>query len=218
MGDFQTVVHYFPVLLAGAVVTLKLSSLSLLIGTLLGIIVGLMRSSRHRLLRLPASLYVEIFRSVPILLQLFFVYYALPLVVGIDLPSYPAAITALSLYCSAYMAEVVRTGVESVARGQWEASYSLGMRYLSALRYVIMPQALRVALPPAIGVYIFTIKDSSLASVIGYLELTGSGLAIRESNFGQSTFGVFMVVAAIYFIIAYSLSLAGQALERRIRI
>jgi len=116
------------------------------------------------------------------------------------------------------LAEVVKTGIESVARGQWEASSSLGMRYLGAVRYVILPQALRVALPPAVGVYIFTIKDSSLASVIGYLELTGSGLAIRESSFGRGTLGVLMVVAAIYFIIAFSVSSVGQSLERRIKV
>lgn len=218
MADINLVVGYLPVLLAGAVTTIELSSLALIFGTILGLLVGLARNSRRRWLRVFATGYVELFRSVPILIQLFFIYYALPLILRIDIPSYPAAITALSLYCSAYMAEVVRAGIESVHHGQWEASLSLGMTYTKAIRYVILPQAVRVALPPAISVYVFTIKDSSLASVIGYVELTGAGLAIRESAFGAGTFGVLLTVAGIYFFMAFSLSLFGQYVHRRIRI
>jgi polar amino acid transport system permease protein len=216
--DLKLVIDYLPVLLAGAITTLQLASAALVGGTILGFFVGLMRSSRLRWLRWPATAYVELFRSVPILLQLFFVYFALPLLLRIDVPNYAAAVTALSLYSSSYMAEVVRTGVESVAHGQWEASYSLGMRYPAVLRFIIVPQAIRVAVPPAIGVYVFTVKDSSLASIIGYLELTGAGLAIRETGFGQGTLGVLLAVAAMYFVLAYSLSLGGRYLERRIRI
>ena len=218
MGDIDLVVRYLPVLIAGTITTLKLSGLSLVFGTILGLVVGLGRTSRGRIPHALATAYVELFRSVPILLQLFFIYYALPILFRIDIPSYPAAIAALSIYCSAYMAEVVRTGLQSVAAGQWEAASSLGMDHPAVLRYVIIPQAVRVAIPPAIGVYVFTIKDSSLASVIGFTELTGSGLAIRESAFGHGTFGVLMTVAGIYFVLAFSLSLLGQYAHRRIRI
>jgi polar amino acid transport system permease protein len=207
-----------PVLLRGAGLTLQLSSVTLVFGTILGLIFALMRLSRRPWLYLPAVAYVELFRSVPVLLQLFLFYYAVPLVLRIDIPSYPAAILALSLYCGAFMTEVIRTGVESVPPGQWEASYSLGMRYPATVRYILMPQALRVALPPMINVYVSIIKDSSLVSVIGYMELTGAGLAVRESSVGRGTLGVLLVVAALYFVIAYTLSLAGQGLERRIRI
>lgn len=218
MGDVDLVLHYLPVLASGAVTTLQLSSLSLVLGTILGLVIGLARTSHRRTPRVLATGYVELFRSIPILLQLFFIYYALPILFRLDIPSYPAAIAALSIYCSAYMAEVVRTGIQSVAVGQWEAAASLGMDYLTMLRYVVIPQAVRVAIPPAISVYVFTIKDSSLASVIGYVELTGSGLAIRESAFGHSTFGVLMTVAGIYFLMAFSLSLLGHYAHRRVRI
>ncbi len=218
MTELQLLLKYLPVLETGAIVTLQLSSLSLLFGSIVGVLVGMMRSSRRLIFRGPATVYVELFRSVPILLQLFFIYYGLPLVFGIDIPSYPAAILALSLYCGSYMAEVVKSGIESVPIGQWEASYSIGMRYLAAFRHVILPQAARVALPPAVSVCIITIKDSSLASVIGFLELTGTGIAIRQSTYGKDIGGILLAVAAIYFIINYSISLAGQALEKRVHI
>jgi len=212
------VIEDFRLLLGGALVTLELPSLSLFIGSVLGLIVGLMRSSRRRVLRLPAVVYVAVFRSIPALLQLFFVYYAVPLVLNIDLPAYPAAIIAFSLYCSSYMSEVVRTGLESVPSGQWEASYSLGMSFPNTLRYVVLPQAVRISVPPAINTFIFTLKDTSLASVIGYQELLNTGLAIRDSSFGRNTIGIFAMVAGMYFVMCYVLSLAGHALERRIRV
>lgn len=215
--DLSLVISYFPVLLGGAFTTLQLAGAALLGGTILGLVVGLMRTSQLPWLRWPAAAYVEFFRSIPILLQLFFVYFALPLLFRIDVPSYPAAVIALSLYSSSYMAEVVRTGVESIAHGQWEASFSLGMRYPAVLRHVILPQAIRVAVPPAIGVYVFTVKDSSLASIIGFRELTGTGLAVRETGFGQGSLGVLLVVAAMYFVIAFSLSRLGRRVENWFR-
>jgi His/Glu/Gln/Arg/opine family amino acid ABC transporter permease subunit len=218
VGEFTLVLDYLPVLARGAVTTIVLSFFSVLFGTIVGLVVGLMRSSKRGWLRLPATGYIGLFRSIPILILLFFVYFGLPIVLGINMPSFPAAILALSLYCGAYMAEVVRTGVEAVGKGQWDASHALGMRYLGTLRYVVMPQALRVAVPPAVSVCIFTLKDSSLASVIGFLELTATGLAIRESGLGQGGVGVLLTVALIYFVLAYSLSFAGQRLERSIRI
>jgi polar amino acid transport system permease protein len=217
VNEFEFTFRYLPVIAAGTVTTLQLSSVAIIIGIILGTILGLMRSSHIRPVRVLAAAYIEVFRSIPILLLLYFVYFAMPLLLRIDIPSFPAAVTGLGLYCSGYMAEVVRTGVEAVAKGQWEAGYSLGMPYRGVLRWVVLPQAISVAIPPAISVCIVVVKDSALASVIGYVELTNAGVAVREAAFGRASIGVLVVVAAIYFAINYSLSLAGQYFERKVR-
>jgi His/Glu/Gln/Arg/opine family amino acid ABC transporter permease subunit len=211
-------VDYAPLLYQGAKVTLRLTGLALLFGSVLGLLAGLARSSRAPWLRLPAMMFIGTFRSIPILLQLFFAYYALPLLFHIDVPQYAAATIALSVYCGAYMAEVVRSAVESIDRGQLAGSAALGLGRVRTFTYVIWPQALRVGLPAAVGVFVMTLKDSSLASVIGYLELTGTGLAVREIDPASGSFSVLMGVGAIYFLFAWLISLCGQLLERRLRI
>jgi len=206
---------YLLLLLSGAAVTLKLSLGALALGSLGGTALGAMRSSRLPLLRLPALLYIEGLRSTPFVILLFLIFYAMPLALDIDIPPYPAAISALSLHCSAYMAEVVRSGIESVPKGQWEAAASLGLGYARIMRLVVLPQALRVMIPPTIGVYVSTIKESSLASIVGFVDLLGQGMAIRESNAGRSTADVLVAVAFGYFAICFTLSRLGQQLERR---
>jgi polar amino acid transport system permease protein len=160
--------------------------------------------------------YTELFRSIPILVLLFFVYFGVPFVLDVNLSPFGAATIALMLEASSMMAEVVRAGIQSVGRGQWEAALSSGMKGWQAIRYVIGPQAIRVMLPPSVGVYIATLKDSSLAAIIGYVELTKAGLLIREST-GES-FIVLSVVATLYFVINYAISLGGAAMERKFRI
>lgn len=209
---------YLRLLVEGALTTLRLSLLSLLLGSIVGLAVGLMRTSRRTWLRTLSLGYVELFRSVPLLLQLFFVYYALPLVLNVDIPPYPSAVISLSLYTGGYMADVIKSGIEAIHVGQWEAAYSLRMNYFQAFRYVILPQALRVIIPPAVGVYIGSLKDSSLASIVGYVELLGTGVSIRDSNAGRGTFDVLLVVAALYFVICYSLSLLGRYAERKLQV
>jgi polar amino acid transport system permease protein len=113
------------------------------------------------------------------------------------------------------MAEVVRSGIESVPKGQWEAARALGLGYSRIMGLVILPQALRVMIPPTIGVYVSTLKESSLASIIGFVELLGQGMAIRESNAGRSTADVLLAVAFGYFVICFTLSRLGLRLERR---
>jgi polar amino acid transport system permease protein len=206
-------VQYFLLLLRAAGTTLWISWVALLLGALIGALVGIARTSRWRGLRLAALLYTELFRSIPILILMFFCYFGLPLVTGLNLSPFAAATLALTLEASSLMAEVVRAGIESVGKGQWEAAYSSGMRYWSAMRHVIGPQAARVILPPSVGVYIATLKDSSLASIIGYLELTKTGLLVRDST--DSSFLVFLAVSILYFVINYAISLGGGLLERR---
>jgi ABC-type amino acid transport system permease subunit len=132
-----------------------------------------------------------------------------------DIPPYPAAIAALSVHCSAYMAEVVRSGIESIPKGQWESAAALGLPYYRVMRLIVLPQALRVMIPPTIGVYVSTVKESSLASIIGFVELPGQGMAIREANALRSTADVLVAVAFGYFAMCFSLSQVGRYFEHR---
>lgn len=209
------IASYLLLLLKGAIVTLELSLGALALGTAGGIILGLLRAAKSRALHILPLAYIEIVRSTPFLILLFFIYYGLPLALNTDIPAYPAAVAALSIHCSAYMAEVVRTGLQSVAPGQWEAASALGLRYFRIMRLIVLPQALRVMIPPTLNVYVSTIKESSLASVIGFVELVGTGNAIRESNAARSTGDVLAAVALCYFIICFTISQLGRKLETR---
>ncbi len=209
-------VSYWPLLLRAAGITLWLSWLAMLLGAVGGTALALLRLSPLRGLRLLALLYTELWRSVPILIVMFFIYFGVPLVLGTDVTTFAAATVALALHASATMAEVVRAGIGSVGRGQWEAAQAAGLDRVQVMRHVVLPQAIRVILPPSVGVFITTLKESSLASVIGYIELTKTDLLVRDSTGG----GVapLLVLAVIYFLINYTISLGGGALERRFRI
>lgn len=206
---------YLLLLLKGALITLELSFSALILGTIGGVLLGVMRTAHAAPVRGLPLTYIEIVRSTPFLVLLFFIYYGLPLALNTDIPAYPAAVAALSIYCSAYMAEVVRAGLQSVPRGQTESAAALGLRYLPTMRLVILPQAMRVMVPPTIGVYISTVKESSLASVIGFVELLGTGTEIREANAGRGTSDVLIFVAVCYFFICFALSRLGRRMEGR---
>ncbi len=207
------VAKYWWVFLNGALTTLWISWLALVLGGIIGAIVGHSRVSRWPALQGCALAYTELFRSIPPLLLFFEGYYGLKYVTGIDLSPFTAATFALTVVASSLMAEVVRAGLQSVGRGQWDAAYSSGMRTIQVMRYIIWPQAVRVMLPPSVGVYIATLKDSSVASVIGYVELTKAGLLIRETT--GISFEVLLIVAVLYFVVNYSISLGGASLERK---
>lgn len=207
---------YWPVLLKGVATTLWISWLGLVLGGILGALIGMALDSRSSILRALARLYVEVFRSLPPLILFFGCYYGLSFAFKLDLSPFTSATIALTLEASAFMAGVVSAGIASVGRGQWEAAQASGMRFEQVMRYVVGPQAIRVMLPPTVGVYIGTLKDSSLASVIGFVELTKAGLLVREAS--GASFQVFLVVGALYFIINYSISLGGAALERKFHI
>lgn len=207
---------YWPVLLKGVATTLWISWLGLILGGLIGGVVGMALGSRSHILRSIGTLYTEVFRSVPPLILFFGCYYGISFAFKLDLSPFTSATIALTLEASAFMAGVVSAGIASVGRGQWEAAQASGMNSWQVMGYVIGPQAVRVMLPPTVGVYIGTLKDSSLASVIGFVELTKAGLLVREAS--GASFQVFLVVGILYFIINYSISLGGAALERKFHI
>ncbi|MCP4380573.1 MAG: amino acid ABC transporter permease [Hyphomicrobiales bacterium] len=204
-------------LLRGLAVTLWISWLALLLAAVIGAVVGIGRTSKWLPVRVLALVYTEFFRSIPTLVQLFFVYFGVTFVFGIEFSPFAAATIALALEGSALMSEVVRGGIQSVSAGQREAARSSGMHAWQVELYVVWPQAIRVMVPPAVGVYVSTLKASALASVIGYVELTKTGLLIRESVRGDATAGltVLIAVAALYVIVNFAISQFGAAIERR---
>ncbi len=197
----------------GNTVALCLAGLGL--GLIIALFVGLARSSRLRWLWVPAAAYIEIIRDSPLLMQLYLVFFALPLL-GLQVPIFVAGVATLMVNSSAFMAEIVRAGVQSVGRDQWDAARGLGMGYLQAMRWVVLPQAVRVMIPPGVGLLIGLIKDSSVISVISYLELTRVGQILTEKTF--LSFQVFGIVAVLYFILCYPLSRLALHMERRLKV
>jgi polar amino acid transport system permease protein len=202
-------------LLQGALVTIAMCATAFSCGLVVALVIGLIRTARRfPVLRWIGGAYVEIFRGTPLLMQIFIAYFGLS-ILGLNLPRFVAVSIPLILYTGAYMGEIVRAGVEAVPRGQWEAGRSLGMRYHQLMRYVVAPVAVRVMIPPSVGFLVQLVKGTSLAYVVGYVELTRAGYIVSQSTY--ATMLVFTLVGAIYFGINYPLSLASQRLEVRLR-
>ena len=199
-------------LLIGLWITLKLSAWSLVFALVLGLIAGLGRVSSNPAARSLAATYVEIIRGTPLLVQIFIFYFFIGTV--LELSPLTAGVAALAVFTGAYVAEIVRAGIEAVPRGQMEAARSLGMSYVQAMRFVVLPQALRRTLPPLAGQFISLIKDSSLVSVIAITDLTKAGREIVSSTF--TPFEVWFTVALMYLALTGSLSLLVRRLERRL--
>lgn len=211
--DYALVV--LPHLLRGALVTLGLVVASG-VGILgVGLAAGLAKLAPGRLVRLPAALYVDLARSVPLLVQLFLIFFVLP-ELGVRLPVFWAGVLGLVLYYGAYEAEILRGGIQAIDRGQVEAAVALGMRPAQVMRRITLRQAVPVILPPTTSLFIGALKGSSQVAVIALPELlaTGNGLAVSSGNF----FTVYVLVAVLYLAMTYPLSYGVGALERRVRV
>lgn len=212
-SSWEVIVDAIPVLAQGSLVTLKITVISLFFALLIGLLFGLMSTSRSKLLRGIATAYVDFLRGTPLLVQIFFIYFGLPPVLDIKIPETTAGILALSLNAGAYLAEIFRGGILSIDKGQMEAARSLGLSHGQAMRLVILPQAVRRMIPAFVNQFIVTLKDTSLLTVIGIRELMNSGEIIISSNF--RSFEIWAVVAVFYFLMIYILSLLSRSLERR---
>ncbi|MEB3100953.1 amino acid ABC transporter permease [Ferviditalea candida] len=210
--DFSAAWAYKTLLLNGFAVTIELSILAIITGTLLGFVAGLSQTSKWAILKYPTKLYIEIFRGSPLLIQLFMVFYGLPYL-GIDISIFAATLLVFTLYGGAYIAEIIRSGIESIPKGQFEASQSLGLTYRQMMQKIILPQTLKVSLPPLMGFYIGLIKDTSVASIIGYMEVVKEGQMII--NITAKPFEIYFVISVMYFIISYPLSLLVDWIEGR---
>ncbi len=202
----------FYFLLQGAGITLKVSILAASFGLVIGSIMSLFRISNNFLLKAISGIYVEVIRGTPLLIQVLYLYFGL-YQVGIRLPPLTAGIVALSINSGAYVTEIIRSGIQSIDKGQMEASRSLGMNYLLTMRHVILPQAFRRIIPPMVNELIALIKDSSLLSVIGIVELARVGQLVRAKTY--DTFYIMTAVAITYFIMTFSLSNLLGYIERR---
>ena len=208
-------VQFLPPLLRGTELTLMLVGVSGVVGTILGLVFGMARIAPVPPLRWVAAVYINFLRGQPILIILLFIYFALPLLFPLATFNRGfTAIVALSIYAGAYMAEIFRGSIEAIPKGQEEAAEALGMGYFLKFRHVILPQAMKIAAPPAIGFLISLVKASALVSVIGFIELTKAGRIISTIN--QEPLQTFLVVAALYFIVSYPISLLGRWYERRL--
>jgi polar amino acid transport system permease protein len=212
--DFSFLWHYRWLILWGLGVTVAYTIGSIAIGMVIGLATGLLRLSRNKFLTLPLVAYVEIFRCTPLLVQIIWFYYALPVVLGIDIPATVAATMVLSLYTGAFYAEIVRGGVESLERGQWDAARAIGLRHLQALRLVILPQAFRRMIPPFMNQSIIQLKNTSLVSTIAVADLLYQGQMITAATYRPLE--VYTMVAALYFAVLFPLTLAAQYVERRL--
>lgn len=201
------------ILVTGLVNTLTLAIATIACGTVLGLIVAVLRSARIRGLGLPLRLYLEIFRGSPLLVQILFVYFGAAYLGIRGVEAFTAALIALTLYEGALISEIFRAGIEAVPRGQREAARSVGLSRPQIERFVILPQTVPIVLPPLVGQYIGLVKDTALAASIGYFELVREGQAIID-RIGMPI-QVFFVIAVIYFFICYPMSLVARRLELR---
>lgn len=202
MHDFFFVLapRYLPRLLDGAVVTVQLSIVSMVLATVLGLLIALGRMGRSRILRLILNGYVEIFRDVPLIVQLLVIYFSLP-TIGVSLPAFWAGVLGLSLNLAAYMSEMFRASIMSIDVGQREAGLSIGMSQATIYRRIILPQAFRVALPTMGGYFIALLKDCSLVSFIAVNELLRQGSIIIASTF--KSMEIYLLVAGLYFVMSF---------------
>lgn len=205
---------YLPLLMQGVWVTLAVTLLSLVISTALGLFWAVLGRSKIRLLRVASRTFITVIRGLPIIVQLFYIYFVLP-EIGINLTAFQAGVIGMGVAYSAYQAENFRAGIEAIDRGQIEAAQSIGMKDSLILRRVIMPQAFRIALPPYGNTMIMMLKDSSLVSTITVAELTRQGQLIAASTFDNLT--VFSLVAIMYLIMALPLTWLAHQLERRFK-
>ncbi|MCC7228738.1 MAG: amino acid ABC transporter permease [Burkholderiaceae bacterium] len=192
--------------------TIALSLIAFIGGTVIGVGLLVLRIWKPTTFGSPIRIYVQLFQGTPLLMQLFLTYFGLALV-GLETSPLMAATICLSVYSGAYLTETWHGCVVSIPRGQWDASASLALTLGEQLRYVIFPQALRLAIPPTVGLMVQIIKNTSLASIIGFIELTRTGQII--TNITYDPFFVYGVVALIYFVICASCSQWGRALERK---
>ncbi|SDN21967.1 amino acid ABC transporter membrane protein, PAAT family [Psychrobacillus sp. OK028] len=210
--DWSVIPRNMDIFIDGALKTLEISLLAILIAIPIGIIFGMGRISKNKFFRLISSIYVEIIRGVPLLVLLIWIYFVLGQF--LKLGSYWGAIWGLAIFAGAFIAEIVRAGIQAVPKGQMEAARSLGMSHAKAMTHIILPQAFRRVLPPLASQFIMLIKDSSLVSVIAATELTLNAKNLVATSF--RSIEVWTFVALIYFIMTFSLSLIIRYFEKRL--
>jgi His/Glu/Gln/Arg/opine family amino acid ABC transporter permease subunit len=195
--------------------TLRLAIPAIALGFALGVLVGLGRLASAPWIRVPATVYVEFFRGVPLVMVIFWIWFIIPQVLRLPVPEYGVALTAFVIFEAAYFGEIVRAGVQSVPRGQVEAAHSLGLTGVQTMTAVVLPQALRNMVPSLVTQMIVLFKDTSLASIIGYVDLTKAAQIVNNREIRP--FELYLFIAVVYWVFAYSMSRVAQRFERGAR-
>ena len=196
--------------------TLLLSLVAFLGGGAVGLVIAILRTTHHRTLRLATAGYIQLFQGTPVLMQLFLFYYGLAVLFNMQVDAWPAVALAFTLYSGAFLGEIWRGSIQAIPRTQWEASACLSLGYFQQLRFVILPQAMRISIPPTVGFLVQLIKNTSLAAVIGFIELTREGQLTTAVTFRPFT--VYLIVAALYFALCFPLTQWSRRLERRLHV
>lgn len=213
MDTWNVIREALPYLSQGLYMTVVISIISNVIALFIGLAVGFMRMSKNSVLRFIAASYVNVIRGTPLLIQILFIFFAIPSVLDIKMSAFTAGIIAISLNIGAYMTEIFRGGIQSIDKGQMEAGRSLGFSYGRTMSLIILPQAVRRMIPAFVNQFTHAIKDTSMLSVIGVAELTMEGQSIYAMNF--RAFEILSVVGLFYFILIYAVSFISTRLERR---
>lgn len=212
--NVDLMINSLPLLIAGAGITIQITAISVGLGLLIGMFVGIARISNVKLLRWLAAIYIDFLRGTPLLVQIFLIYFALPVILEQRVDPFIAAITACGINSGAYIAEIFRAGIQAIDEGQMEAGRSLGMTWVQTMRYIIVPQAFKNIVPPLGNEFIALLKDSSLVSVIGFEELTRRGQLIIARTYGSLE--IWISVAIIYLVMTLTISRLVAYLEKRL--
>jgi His/Glu/Gln/Arg/opine family amino acid ABC transporter permease subunit len=195
--------------------TLALALPAIGLGFAVGVAVALARLSRWPVVYYPATLYVEVIRGVPLVMVIFWFWFFIPIALGVPLPQYGVALVAFVVFEAAYLAEIIRAGIQSVPGGQVEAAEATGLGYLAVMRHVVLPQALRNMLPSLVTQFIILFKDTSLASIIGYMDLTKAAQTVNQREIRP--FELYLTIAVVYWVCTFGMSRLARALEARMR-
>ncbi len=211
--NLQQIYTALPALLKGSLLTIELTVLAVVLGLILGLFLALGRLSKNRIIDRLSWVYIWLFRGTPLLMQIFFIYYALPLIYPpLTLPQFPAAIIALSLNSAAYLAEIIRAAIQSIDKGQMEAAKALGMSYGQAMKRIIIPQSYRRLIPPVGNEFIMLLKDSALVSVIAMTELLRTTSQISNKTGNAS---IYIPAAILYLIMTTIFTYIFEKLEKK---
>ena len=213
--DFDPVWPYLPDLGRALIVTVELALLALAIGLTFGLVLALGRMSRRRLARYPSIAYIEFFRTTPLIAQLLWVYFVVPVIINVEMTQFQAGALTLGLNTAAYMAEIYRSGLQAIDQGQRDAAHVLGLSRLDTFRFVVFRQAFVITLPPMTANVMLILKGTAYVSLIGVAELTYVGGLVTTENF--RFLEVYIVIAVMYFLLIYPVGVAANVLERRLR-
>lgn len=214
METIQIILDALPTLLSGMGLTLEITIISLVLAMVIGLVLGVFSITKSKILRAISTVFVDMIRGTPLLVQILFIYFGIPSVFDVNLTAFAAGVIAITINAAAYLVEIFRAGINSIDKGQMEAGRSIGFSYWQTMRLIVLPQAVRRMIPAFVNQFIVSIKDTSLLSAIGIAELTFSGQSIYAANF--RAFEILFAVGVLYFVIIYTLSLFSRWLERRL--